>query len=676
MKRKLTLLCMGIVLTTLSALAVAPVAKDTAVWVGTTSTKWNLTEGNWMLQSFPLPLPMPATDSIAHVFQDLGPFGEIPAKTLQIDGKLRPAMIWFKNDTTNFTINRTGTTLTADSLIGTGYIIKQGRGNVTLDVANGFTGGTEIREGTVSMKTVTSPNVFGSKIILKGGTANFATSTSSSYPSVNVPVEIPAGNTGKVMLSRYSYWSSVLKGSGNLEIYCGGERTYLGPSKSNPVNWSGYTGNVTIKKNVFTGVTPGFYGLLLNSNRTLNVDKYLDLNQDTVAKYAKGIDSTFFNRKLTMGTGTVLFSESGTRAYAIGEIATEDSTALLTGYYKDSTTPQVYWILGGNGRDQEYLGLIKSYPGTTKDYNAVGLIKQGAGTLTLSNPRNKINLGVRIANGRVAIKSLFIPYYSVNGAVITNTNPSFRVYKNGTLAGNGQISGIIDLYGKLEPGIDGIGSIIMEDSTYTTATPSVLKRYPSPLNMRAGSVAEFEIADATSYDKFVTSADEVRFYNDTVNSVVTTPQIIVKLTNSNTVKKGDTFELLTAKRLSTASTGTPNVVLPTKAGISFSYAWVTDTVAAHPSYKLIVTANDPSGIQEHKSSVKVYPNPAHNFVQIALPNDVMKSVTLISINGAVVKSANNLGEQGTLDIKGIAPGVYTLTIEGEKATIHHKVVVK
>ena len=61
-----------------------------------------------------------------------------------------------------------------------------------------------------------------------GGTLDYCVNnTSDSYKNIADNIYIPAGQTANVRTSRYSEWTGKVAGEGRLNIYAGGERSYL-----------------------------------------------------------------------------------------------------------------------------------------------------------------------------------------------------------------------------------------------------------------------------------------------------------------------------------------------------------------------------------------------------------------------------------------------------------------
>ena len=89
-----------------------------------------------------------------------------------------------------------------------------------------------------------------------------------------------------------------------------------------------------------------------------------------------------------------------------------------------------------------------------------------------------------------------------------------------------------------------------------------------------------------------------------------------------------------------------------------------------------VAIND---IKKNKSSF-VYPNPAYNFINIEVNENVNSniSVLLFDLNGRLVASKENLTQEHdeyTLDLTNINPGFYFLKLSGKDFTEFHKILV-
>jgi hypothetical protein len=678
-------------------------AKEQRIWTGVTNKLWDLANPNWSDPNSPLSfLPTTTADSATAFFDD-----NTDSLKVKVVGTMIADSI-VVNSSKNYLID---VNAAGAEIAGKGILIKKGTGTFEMNVKNSLLGGTIIYEGKVKMLNQTSPNAFGAKLVLNGGTANFATTTSSTYPSVTLPVEIPAGKIGTVELSRYSYWSSPITGSGDLQIYAAGERTYLGQKNVPPV-WTGFTGNVKVDKYTGTGVVPGFYGLLLNSNKTY---------RDTLT-YGKGVDSIFYNRRLTLGAGTTVGAESGNRAYAIGELVTTDSTNLIGGYYKDSTTPQIFYYIGGLNTSVTFPGRI-GYIGT-KAYNLTGIVKVGTGTYTFTNNDNQMTAGLSVREGRALICDKNIKGYKNGG-----TGYSVNVRKSATIGGTGRIAGNVDVYGTLQPGADGIGTLLLSDSitakTYSkygtpfkysfaykpTATTSATYSFQVggtrtvDLTLREGSVSEFEIGSSASYDKVIATG-KIRFSKDTL--AAGKPKLKIKLASGYNIKDGDKFEIITAKSLDAINSNGFDIEYPTAAGITWSVDAKADTTKLDKevltftnkvttytmtdsmavtnvtpdtmkiAYHVVLTASVKTGLvaPTTKNTISVYPNPTRGEVNFTSSDADITSIEIINLQGQVIMKKEMNSTTVKLNLDKLTSGIYYTKVATIKGTKVDKLVVQ
>lgn len=697
MKKITFLLAMIVTVTVLNA-------QTSYKWYGAqTDQLWDYTTANWLDPAFPIPLPKTFSEGATALFDDSSIEG---SDTIKLSGIVTVADVKI-NATKTYVLRRVGTT---DTLKGTGTFIKEGTGLFVMDLPNLLTGGTIIRNGKLMMEKQTTPNIFGAKLVLEGGIANLATTSSSNYPSITVPIEIPAGKTGAIECSRYSYFSSPITGSGNLTIYAGGERTYLGQKNVQP-DWSKFTGNVRLEEYVMSGVNPGFRGLVLNTNKTF---------KDTLD--GQNIDSTFYNRRLTLGTKVQLVAESGSRAYAIGELISEDSTTILAGYYKESTTPNIKYFVGGLNTDVIYRGRIAECNGVKKSYNKVAFYKTGTGTYTLTHHNNNIIGGVVIIDGTLNFSDEVW-----RGTYRGSAGNSVFVKQRGTVGGTGRIQGNVDVFGGLKPGNNGIGTLLITDSlalnplskydipvgysfTYnnTSGAPTTFTyrnggNRAFNLNLHAGSVAEFEIESARSYDKVIASG-KLKFGPDT--TAIGKPKIKIVVRQGATINDGDKFEIIKTRTVDAASepfdiefpqiegitwsveakydtatvdveefTHTTKVVTKTNADSTAVTVFKTDGKIVN--YKVIVTAKSGSGIKNIvNSTVKAFPNPTSGMLTFESAEYQINAIEIINLQGQIIENRQIKTSKTTLDLSHLPAGVYYAKVKTDAGTEMQKIMLK
>lgn len=673
-------------------------------WYGAqTDQVWDYSTANWLDPAFPIPLPKTFTEGATAIFDDSSVEG---SDTIKISGIINVADVQV-NATKTYVLRRVGTT---DTLKGTGTFIKDGSGLFVMDLPNLMNGGTLVKNGKLMMEKQTTPNIFGPKLVLEGGIVNFATTTSSNYPSITVPIEIPAGKTGVIECSRYSYFSSPISGSGDLTIYAGGERTYLGQKNVQP-DWSKFTGNVRVEEYVMSGVNPGFRGLVLNTNKTF---------KDTLD--GQNIDSTFYNRRLTLGSKVQLVAESGSRAYAIGELISEDSTTVLAGYYKESTTPNIRYYVGGLNTDVIYKGRIAECNGAKKGYNKVGFYKVGTGTYTLTHHNNNIIGGIVVIDGTLNFSDEVW-----RGTYRGSAGNNVLVKSRGTVGGTGRIQGNVDVFGNLKPGNNGVGTLLITDSlalnplskydipvsysfTYnnTTGTPATYTyrnggNRAFNLNLHAGSVSEFEIESTRSYDKVIASG-KLKFGPDT--SAIGKPKIKIVVKPNATINDGDKFEIIKTRTVD-ATSGEFDIEFPQLQGITWNVEAKYDTVKVDQeefthttkvvtktnadstavtvfktdgeivNYKVIVKAKVGSGVKNvTNNTVRVFPNPTSGMLTFNSEGTTINAIEIISVQGQIIENRPVKTGSVSFDLSHLPSGVYYARIKTDTGTEMQKIMLK
>lgn len=622
------------------------------VWKGKQPEQiWSPAVANW--QEGMLPIPKAWTDGSTANFDDTANEG---SDTIVINGSINTAGINI-NASRPYLIRRAATT---EVIEGVGALTKDGTGDFVMDVENKLEGGSIVKNGRLAMEKQTSPNIFGAKISMQGGIVNFATSSSSSYPSITVPMDFTAGTTSTVELSRYSYWGSDITGSGDILIKAGGERTYFGLKNKAP-NMEGFSGKITVEKHEMSNVKPGFYGLIMNTNKTY---------KDTTILL--GIDSTLYDKKLHLGQDIVLTAESGTRCYAIGELTATDENNLLCGYYKASTTPKVFYMVGGLNTDVVFPGNFGDKGG--KGYNSVGLFKVGTGTYTFTSSTNVSGTyGVEVREGRFYINSSENePNKTALGRSKVNV---MNIFEGATGGGNGRLTGTVEVSGKLEIGYHGIGTLIVADTIGVDGVSIGSYNYPVRLNSTA--VAEFEIASASSYDKLIVN-DQVRFLPDTIDGVIHNPKIKVIPSGSITIADGDKFELISFIK----AKGETDVYEVVFEGFPEAVTWTYEEIEvkegdAVVSYKIVATAHGATSAKtiELDNKISIYPNPSNGNFTISSNDYKIGKVEIFNAQGQLMNS-NNVNSN-SITISDFKSGLYPVritTTDGDQ--ISKKILVK
>lgn len=418
----------------------------------------------------------------------------------------------------------------------------------------------------------------------ESGELNFSDpkSTSSSYTYYSTPISLPAGEHLNVYTSRYTYWTSPIMGEGQLNIYGGGERSYLGNEKgaAHP-DWSAYSGDVHVYPypEVNTSVKAGFYGVVLgHGGKKFDSDNI----QQSIAK--RNVTSFMESNAVTIHEGATIAAEASNnaRGYRIGTLRMDKGSQLM-GYYKTNAY-RVYYLVGCSDADSELAGTITSN-GNAK----TGLIKEGKGTYRISGNENNIAGALSVLSGRVLIENDIdeARAKSLPGAVGTgsNTTAAVVVYPDAVLGGSGHISGLTDVYGVLEPGSDKAATLTLAD--FKGGNKIDLRLRPtSRLRMKINSAADHDMLDISGQ---IT-------YNNINLSLQTSSQLPVleiAVPESHALKEGDRITLIKASGKSALNDAAWNLRVQYPKVCS----WKIEETASADGYALVavVTSLDYSG---------------------------------------------------------------------------------
>lgn len=274
------------------------------------------------------------------------------------------------------------------SLAGGMALIKSGAGTLTLSnsVANSYTGGTRIAQGTIVVRGGASSLGTGPLILQGGGVLTLL----HDYVPIN-GVTVPAGETGTMNLDDRMTLSGAIAGGGTLTLNLprspGADgRDYL------EADCSAFTGTLNILGGATAGampVRPGFVGF--------------DLAHVTIGNV----------RLNPQGTG-------GAVVYRIGDLSGEDSRAVLGGASTGSGATA--WEVGGLGGDAIFAGQFQDGAGGT-----AALTKSGGGTLTLTGTSGHTGPTI-VSNGTLCVEG-------------TLAASPVTVLSNRTLSGQGALRG-------------------------------------------------------------------------------------------------------------------------------------------------------------------------------------------------------------------------------------------
>ena len=360
--------------------------------------------------------------------------------------------------------------------------------------------------------------------------------SADSYLVYNSSISVPADDIVNAKINaRYCYFSSTISGSGVLNIYGGGDRCFLGGEKGKTwPNWTNYTGNVHIYKLAESSYSAGFYGVVLAYGGKSSSPE----NALADVKSGKVNPSMAINR-VTIHNGATMVCETSTNGagFRIGELNTEAGST-LQGYYKKSRS--VYYLLGGLNTDATLAGTIK--PTDYDDATLLSIVKEGTGTYSITGNNNYLSGALRILEGRVLVMNDRAEAESQQlrgalGAKPNATEAIAYVFSKGVLGGTGSIGGMVDNYGTIEPGADGIGVLTLKNYAADLA---------ANLTVRPSSRLRFKVAAADSYDQLMVNGS-VNYKNiaEDFSTSDKMPVIEMALEQTADIAIGTEFRVLT-----------------------------------------------------------------------------------------------------------------------------------
>jgi fibronectin-binding autotransporter adhesin len=362
----------------------APVFAAGITWTSATNGTWDTTTGNWTGGS-------PTANLYSNVTPDSVLFDDTGANTtVSLAAGLTPASVTVNNSTKNYTFQTSG-------FGGSGSLLKQGSGSLTLSVANSYSGGTTVSAGTLQLGvagaagsgaiTLNDAGTGASNVTLNlaaGGGANYSNAiTVANQGSGTTTIAFTTASTdtslttGTITLNRattfsasslngYLLWSSPLVGSGPLTIgSTNGKRLIMVTPGT-----STYTGDITVSSGAV--FEPRAY--LVGNNFTVNGTLQL------------------------FGNATINGLNGG------GFVQTHSAGGAST------------LLVGNGGGSGNFAGVIQNGGTTT------ALSKTGAGTQVLSGASANTYTGGSLVSGGVLVTNKIAALGSGAGAVNVNTS--------------------------------------------------------------------------------------------------------------------------------------------------------------------------------------------------------------------------------------------------------------
>jgi len=321
-----------------------------------------------------------------------------------------------QNDGTISIANPNSILAVTGKITGSGKLIKEGLGRISLSVANNYAGGTHIKAGGIVL-TSDIANAYGlgsDTITLQGGSLFMFDSNTTDNTST-WKLLIPKGYTGNLNVDGKSTIAGSISGGGTLNYY------------------TNFTGNVlTADVSQFTG--------------TINVNTDVD-GGNFVVYNTKGYENAKINLNNKV---TAIYRATSNITIPVGDLTGFASSILGAGGAGACT---ITWEIGARNANSTFNGVISNtqYSGS----GAVAAIKKvGTGIWTLTN--NNTYGGGTILNGGTLMVNNTTGSGLGTGAVSVNSGA--------VLAGTGIISGAVTVNdgGVLSPA-NGAGTLTVNN---------------------------------------------------------------------------------------------------------------------------------------------------------------------------------------------------------------------
>ena len=243
--------------------------------------EWNTSSGTWDVQNTPSWYNASSGSTDVFYQADNVTFNDRPggaAASVNINAAVSPASMTVSNTSVSYTLNGTG------GINGSTSLVKNGPAALTINTANGYTGGTFLNAGRLN---VGNASALGSGALTIGGGSLDNTSGASmalSTPAYNLnggftfvgsyPLNLGTGPVALGTTPTVTIGAGTLTVGGNISGNYG--LTVAGPGTLNLAATSNYTGNTTISSGVLqigNSLALGVGGLVANGG-TLDLAGY------------------------------------------------------------------------------------------------------------------------------------------------------------------------------------------------------------------------------------------------------------------------------------------------------------------------------------------------------------------------------------------------------------------
>ena len=490
-----------------------------------------------------------------------------------------------------------GTTkMTMDgSFTGNGTLIKNGDGTLNLSESNTHSS-TTINGGYIVLNSENANiNGLGDLVTIKNGTLSMANSTGTETTTY-WNIDVPYGYEGNLNLDGRSTINGTLTGGGILNL----NTPYVRPHLDG--DWSAFSGQINVNTS-----NNGWF-ICGNNNGYPNSSVYLGDNVFGVWRHS--YDATI----------------------EIGELTGSSSSELGSG---EAGAETVTWKIGGLGTNSTFDGKISNrYYKNSGPQTAI--IKTGNGRWSLTNS-NTYSGGTTIEQG------ILIAENTTGSA--TGTGDVY-VDANGSLAGNGSISGLVTVVadGSLRPGLT------TQLGTLTISNDLILEQN-SNLYIKV-------IASASSSDKITVNGSMSISGNLLINN----------LRGSYSARQS--FTIMDASLI----TGQFTSISPENPADGLYW----DTSELYTS-GVIKVSDTPTGIldNKYKTGLEIYPNPTDGQIQIDLSNIYGNGIITVEDLSGTTVFTNQIegGKIAPVLLKNLSAGIYLVKVKINNEYYINKIII-
>ncbi|MES2924699.1 MAG: autotransporter-associated beta strand repeat-containing protein [Verrucomicrobiota bacterium] len=407
-------------------------------------------------------------------YGDLVTFNDTPGidQTITLVGLLQPGGITVNNSAISYTFNASF----GNIITGGAPLYKTGTNTLTMagDVANTFTGGTTISQGTIQVQNGGS---LGTGAITLGDVG-----TGANSPVLLINTALAAGNvtlanniniapiTGGTAVLASAEDASAFRSATYSGVVTLGDDLLLRTGADDNTSISGRitgTGNIAVENGTALGDVGGGNA----SNRVIFSNAANDFIGNITVK--AGLDAA---RKtiLQVNTGEVIPNGSNvaTEANAVFRLNANETVNEITGtgFIRGAVAARTLTVGGGN-TSFTFDGVLEN---DAVDVGTLGLVKNGSGTLTLTGA-NSYTGTTAISGGAIdiasALNQTLAGVISGTGALIKSGVGNLILTAENTVSGGTTINGgTVTISGGAVNGIGGLRGTVTVNPTGTLAT--------------------------------------------------------------------------------------------------------------------------------------------------------------------------------------------------------------